>query len=222
MSWPSSSPSLETQLSKKNNLISCWQQLNPAASTLPSTALNFLMEAILTAIRRPGILALTDSWVTVKTMTAPPLTCLKDRVLLLTGASETLGAELLQLLLQSAAPALKQLIIVQGEGEKMSKELHGVLGSTGFPIVLVDSASQGTNSHRRKKIPSIYMNGIWWNDLIQKQSDRVHYLQGSFSPRIRAPVLVSFVDCLPACRFERYLALCGFPVFCRFCAKIAT
>jgi hypothetical protein len=154
MSWPSSSPSLETQLSKKNNLISCWQQLNPAASTLPSTALNFLMEAILTAIRRPGILALTDSWVTVKTMTAPPLTCLKDRVLLLTGASETLGAELLQLLMQSAL-GLKQLIIAQGEGE-MSQELHGVLRSTGFPIVVVDPASQGSNfTSMKKSLPFI-------------------------------------------------------------------
>jgi len=150
MSWPTSSPSLETQLSKNNDLNSCWQQLNPAASTLPSTALNFLMETILTAIRRPGILALTDSWVTVKTMTAPPLTYLKERVLLLAGASETLGAELLQLLVQSAAPALKQLIIVQGEGE-MSKELHGVLRSTGFPIVLVDSASQGMNFQIEEK-----------------------------------------------------------------------
>jgi hypothetical protein len=151
MSWPSSSPSLETHLSKNNDLNSCWQQLNPAASTLPSTALNFLMEAILTAIRRPGILALTDSWVTVKTMTAPPLTFLKDRVLLLAGASETLGAELLQLLMQSAL-GLKQLIIAQGEGE-MSKELHGVLRSTGFPIVLVESASQGTNFTSKKKNP---------------------------------------------------------------------
>jgi hypothetical protein len=151
MSWPTSSPSLETQLSKNNDLNSCWQQLNPAASTLPSTALNFLMETILTAIRRPGILALTDSWVTVKTMTAPPLTYLKERVLLLAGASETLGAELLQLLVQSAAPALKQLIIVQGEGE-MSKKLHGVLRSTGFPIVLVDSASQGSNFTSMKKL----------------------------------------------------------------------
>jgi hypothetical protein len=152
LSWPSSSPSLETQLSKNNDLNSCWQQLNPAASTLPSTALNFLMEAILTAITRPGILALTDSWVTVKTMTAPPLTCLKDRVLLLAGASETLGAELLQLLLQPAGPALKQLIIVQGEGE-MSKEQDGVLRSTGFPIVVVDPASQGTNFTSKRKNP---------------------------------------------------------------------
>ncbi len=150
MGWHSSSSSLETQLSKNNDLNSCWQQLNPAA--LPATAVNFLMEAILTAICRPGILALTDSWVTVKTMTAPPLTCLKDRVLLLAGTSETLGGELLQLLLQPAAPALKQLIIVQGEGE-MSKELHGVLRSTGFPIVLVDSASQGTSFTSKRKNP---------------------------------------------------------------------
>jgi hypothetical protein len=151
MSWPSSSLSLATQLSKIKDLHSCWQQLNPAASTLPSTAVNFLMEAILTAIRRPGILAMTDSWVTVKTMTAPSLTCLSDRVLLLAGASEMLGAELLQLLLQPA-PELKQLIIVQGEGE-MSKELHCVLRSSGFPIVLVESASQGTNFTSKKKNP---------------------------------------------------------------------
>ena len=142
LSWPSGSVSLDEHLSQHQGLSSCWQQLNPASSCLSSTAVNFLMETILTSIHRPGLLV-KDSWVTVDATATPPLDFLKDKVLLLAGTSEPLGAELLQLLLQPAT-ALKQLLVVTGRVNKMRRELEEVIKSCGFPVVKIDASSQGT------------------------------------------------------------------------------
>jgi hypothetical protein len=143
VTWPESGLSLSDYLAGHQEARSCWSQLSPAGSCLSSAAVSFITDFILTALQRPGILAASDSWTTIGSMPALPLDFLKDRTLVLGGAGEQLGAELLQLL--QPAP-LKELVIVSDEEGQARRKMDGIIKSVRIPVVLADPASLGTLS----------------------------------------------------------------------------
>ena len=119
-------------------------QLNPSSSCLSSAAVSFILEFILATIHHPGLIATADKWVTVvDAMATPPqLDFLQDKVLLVAGVAEQVGAELLQLLLPAAG--LNKLVIRVNDGNgETRQELERSLNSAGFPVVFTDTFSQG-------------------------------------------------------------------------------